>query len=107
MLSLNNNLKCAFQTGYLKLKISQSQCYNNAQKGLRFEKVYFALLSLSLEPWGCIYDSKTHKSQLPCELLIRLYMYLAHLMYHSLIPRKGIYVKSVKLLLVLSIYCHV
>ena len=35
---------------------------------------------------------------------LNLNMNQTHLKYHSLIPRKGIYINCVKLLLVLSIY---
>ena len=70
---------------------------------MRFEKVYFAPLPLSLGHCGCIYDSKNMKFNCHMNYWLNFNVNQAHLKYHWPISRKGIYYNSVKLLLVLSI----
>ena len=71
---------------------------------MRFEKVYFAPLLLSLGHCGCILDSKTMDFNCHMNNRLNFNMSKTHLKYHSPIPKKGIYNNSVKLLLALSIF---
>ena len=69
---------------------------------MRFGKVYFVPLSISLGPCNCIYDNKAMK--------INFHMnnwsdFISHIYYiTNQYPEQGIYINSVKLVLVLSIY---
>ena len=70
---------------------------------MHFGKVYFNPLRVSLGPCGCIYDNKTIKLSYHVRDWLDFNRNQTVFLYLSLIPGKGVYKHSVKLLLALSI----
>ena len=87
----------------LKMERILSQSYRNASKLMRFGKVYFDPLRVSLGHCGCIYDNKTIKLNYHVHNLLDFYGNQTVFLYLSQIPEKCINKHSVKLLLALSI----